>query len=161
MDEDNFQQKLKSDHRKTLNIILPVVVTIGLIIFLLATAKTPIEDHDSLIPGGLVFLQIMGYLILVVDAVHILIVFSALLYAAISYVRVYFLPLEEHIIANKRIRMGLGHKLILAIEFAIGGEFLHLAIAPNTKSIAILFTKVLLRFLLGYILEHDVKISEE
>jgi len=161
MDEDNFQQKLKSDHRQILNIILPVVVTIGLIIFLLTTAKTPIEDYDSLIPDGLVFFQIMGYLILIVEAAHILIVFSALLYAAISYVRVYFFPLEDHIAANKRIRLRLGHKLILAIEFSIGCELLHLALAPSTKSVAILFTKVLLRVLLGYILERDVKTSQE
>ncbi len=161
MGEDIFQQKLKSDHRQILNIILPVVVIIALIVFLIVTAKAPIEEQTTLIPGEHIFSQVMGYAILIVEAAHALIIFSALLYAAISYARTLFSSLEDHISANKRIRRHLGHKLILAIEFAIGGELLHLALAPSTKSITILFTKVLLRFLLGSILEHDVKTSKD
>jgi uncharacterized membrane protein len=81
--------------------------------------------------------------------------------AIISYVQHLFDPMTQQINFTERIRLRLGHMLNLGLEFAMGSDILRLAVSPTTTDVIILFAIVLLRILLNYFLEREIRSSEE
>jgi uncharacterized membrane protein len=86
---------------------------------------------------------------------------SAVLRAVISYTRHLLDPMSRQINFTERIRLRLGHMLNLGLEFAMGSDILRLAVSPTTADIIILFAIVLLRILLNYFLEREIRSSAE
>jgi uncharacterized membrane protein len=69
--------------------------------------------------------------------------------------------MTQQINYTERIRLRLGHMLNLGLEFAMGSDILRLAVSPSTGDVIILFAIVLLRILLNYFLEREIRSSAE
>lgn len=159
MDERPDQSKTAIEH--CVDFVLPVVLIAGLVALLAIMMGEPVQGYTPLIPEESVFTRLLGYLIIGLELATAYVIATAMIRATISYTRHLFDPINRQINYTERIRLRLGHMLNLGLEFAIGSDILRLAVAPSTRDIIILFTKVLLRILLNYFLDREIRASEE
>lgn len=144
-----------------MNYILPVILIIGLAALLAIMADKPIQGYEPIFPQEAWLTNVVAYLIMGAELATAFVIGAAILRATISYTRHIFDPINQQINYTERIRLRLGHMLNLGLEFAIGSDILRLAVAPSTQDIIILFAKVLLRILLNYFLDREIRTSEE
>lgn len=141
--------------------LLPVALIAGLVALLTIIADQPMEEMQPIIPQEEWLTQIVGYLIIGAEAAAALVIGSAVVRAIFSYVRHLFDKMSRQINYTERIRLRLGHMLSLGLEFAIGSDIMRLAVSPSTIDVIILFAIVLLRILLNYFLEREIRSSTE
>gem|GEM_PF-942785 len=158
---DENLEKPKTKIQQCIDFALPVILIAGLVALLSIMVDQPIEGYNPLIPQEQLFMQVLGYVIIAMELATAYVIVAALLRATVSYTRHLFDPINRQINYTERIRLRLGHMLNLGLEFAIGSDILRLTIAPSTRDIIILFTKVLLRILLNYFLDREIQASEE
>ena len=152
--------KNKANEEHCMNYLLPIAVIAGLVVLLIVIADTPLE-LPSIIPQEEWLTKIAGYLVIIAEAAAALVIGSAVIIATVGYIRHIFDPMARQINYTERIRLRLGHMLNLGLEFAMGSDILRLAVSPSTADIIILFAIVLLRILLNYFLEREIRSSEE
>jgi uncharacterized membrane protein len=143
------------------NYILPVVLIGGLVALLALVADQPMEDLAPVIPQEEWVTKIAGYLIIAAEGAAALVIGSAVVHAIINYIRHLFDPMSRQINSTEQIRLRLGHMLNLGLEFAMGSDILRLAVSPSTGDVIILLAIVLLRILLNYFLEREIRSSAE
>lgn len=158
--DENFEQP-KTRIQECIDLALPVILIAGLVSLLAIMMDQPVTGYTPLIPQENIVTHILGYVIIAMELATAYVIVAALLRATLSYTRHLFDPINRQINYTERIRLRLGHMLNLGLEFAIGSDILRLTIAPSTRDIIILFTKVLLRILLNYFLDREIKASEE
>lgn len=156
---DESQQKPANDH--WMEYILPLILIIGLTGLLVIMADKPIMGYEPIFPQELWLTNIVAYLVIAAELATAFVIGAALVRATVSYTRHLFDPINRQINYTERIRLRLGHMLNLGLEFAIGSDILRLAVAPSSQDILILFAKVLLRILLNYFLDREIRASEE
>jgi len=144
-----------------INFILPVILIAGLVALLAIMADDPVQGYTQIIPEESWLTRLVGYVVIAAEIATAYVIASSLLRATVSYTRHLFDPINRQINYTERIRLRLGHMLNLGLEFAIGSDILRLAVAPSSRDIIILFTKVLLRILLNYFLDREIRASEE
>jgi uncharacterized membrane protein len=86
---------------------------------------------------------------------------SGVIRALITYTRHLLDTTNKQINSTERVRLRLGHMLNLGLEFAMASDILRLTISPTTADFIILFAIVLLRILLNYFLEREIRSSAE
>jgi uncharacterized membrane protein len=152
----------QSSNRKEhwMNYILPVALIGGLVALLSIVATQPTLELVPIIPQEEWLTTIAGFIIIGAEAAAGIVIGTAILRAIISYIRHLFDPLNRQIDYTERIRLRLGHMLNLGLEFAMGSDILRLAVSPSTEEIIILLAIVLLRILLNYFLEREIRSSE-
>lgn len=159
MSDKPSQETPQNEH--WMNYILPVILITGLASLLAIMADKQIEGYLPIFPQEAWLTNIVAYLIMGAELATAFVIGAALLRATISYIRHLFDPINRQINYTERIRLRLGHMLNLGLEFAIGSDILRLAVSPSTQDIIILFAKVLLRILLNYFLDREIRASEE
>jgi uncharacterized membrane protein len=157
---DNFQDNHHRNEHWT-SYLLPLILIVGLVALLTIIADQPIEALASIIPEEEWLTHIAGYLIIAAEGAAALVIGAAVVQAMISYVKHLFDPMTRQINYTERIRLRLGHMLNLGLEFAMASDILRLAVAPSTGDVIILLAIVLLRILLNYFLEREIRSSEE
>lgn len=155
------QNEIRSVEEHWMSYILPVLLIAGLVALLAIMADEPVQGYTQIIPQEEWLETIVGFLVIGAEIATAYVISAALLRATVSYTRHLFDPINRQINYTERIRLRLGHMLNLGLEFAIGSDILRLSVAPTTQDIIILFTKVLLRILLNYFLDREIKASEE
>lgn len=162
MDEEKKENKPNNQQQEHWgNFILPVLIIAGLVGIMAIMADDPVRGYTPLIPEESWLQTVVGYLVIAVELFTAFIITTSLLRATISYARHLLDPINRQINYTERIRLRLGHMLNLGLEFAIGSDILRLSVTPSTQDMIILFTKVLLRILLNYFLDREIKASEE
>jgi len=159
MSDQQPQDKRNNEHWTS--ILLPVAIIAGLVFLLSIVADRPPDELESIIPQEEWLTQIAGYLIIIAEGAAAVIIGSAVVQAFISYMRHILDPMTRQINYTERIRLRLGHMLNLGLEFAMGSDILRLAISPSTADVIILLSIVLLRILLNYFLEREIRSSAE
>jgi len=158
---EEFSQQPKNTIQHCIDFVLPVILIAGLVALLAIMAGDPVQGYTPLVPEESLFTYILGYVIITLELATAYVIATSMIRATVSYTRHLFDPINRQINYTERIRLRLGHMLNLGLEFAIGSDILRLAVAPSTRDIIILFTKVLLRILLNYFLDREIKASEE
>jgi uncharacterized membrane protein len=158
MSEEPRRKDQNEEH--CMNYLLPIAVIAGLVALLIVISGQDIE-LPPIVPEESYLEMIAGYVVIAIEAAAALIIGSAVARAFISFVRHLFDPMASQINSTERIRLRLGHVLNLGLEFAMAGDILRLAVSPSTADIIILFTIVLLRILLNYFLEREIRSSAE
>lgn len=69
--------------------------------------------------------------------------------------------INKQIACSQTIRLRIGYRLSLALEFAVAADILRLAISPRLGDLLILFVVILLRVLMNFFLEHDIEVIRE
>ena len=141
--------------------ILPVALIAGLVALLTIIAEQPMEELTPVIPEEEWLTEIVGWLIMAAEAAAAFVIGAAVVRAIISFIQHILDPMTLQIDYTERIRLRLGHMLNLGLEFAMGSDILRLAVSPSTADVIILFSIVLLRILLNYFLEREIRSSEE
>jgi uncharacterized membrane protein len=159
MGSDNQENNRTQEH--WMEYILPISLIAGLVALLTIVIDSPLQGYTPLIPNEAILSTILGYIIVALEIATAYVIVAAMARATLSYTRHLFDPINRQINYTERIRLRLGHMLNLGLEFAIGSDVLRLAIAPSSRDIVILFTKVLLRILLNYFLDREIRASEE
>lgn len=156
------EQNKKSTVAQTcMEYVLPVILIGSLVWLLSIMMDNPVHGYEPIIPQESWLAQVVGYLVILAEIATSFVIITGLGRATVSYIRHLFDPINRQINYTERIRLRLGHMLNLGLEFAIGSDILRLAVAPSTQDIIILFTKVLLRILLNYFLDREIKASED
>lgn len=159
MSEEFSQGPMREEH--PISYILPVALIAGLVALLFIVSGQPPEELQSVIPQEEWLTPIAGYFIIAAEGAAALVIGSAVVTAIVGYVRHMLDPLASQINSTERIRLRLGHMLNLGLEFAMGSDILRLAVSPSTGDVIILFAIVLLRILLNYFLEREIRSSAE
>lgn len=92
----------------------------------------------------------------VVEGMAALLIGHAIVQAGLRYARNLFIPSQEITV----IRLDLGKSLAIALEFLLAADILRTAVAPNWDDIGKLAAIAILRTLLNYFLEREIKSSE-
>jgi uncharacterized membrane protein len=159
MSEEIPAVRRKNEH--WMHYLLPIAQIAGLVALLSIVATQPSLELEPIIPQEEWLTTIAGYIIIGAEAGAALVIGTAIIRATVSYIRHIFDPLNRQIDYTERIRLRLGHMLNLGLEFAMGSDILRLAVSPSTEEIIILLAIVLLRILLNYFLEREIRSSAD
>jgi uncharacterized membrane protein len=121
----------------------------------------PIEELTSVVPQEDWLTNIVGYVIVAAEGGAAIVIGAAVITGIASYIKHLLDPLDRQINSTERIRLRMGHMLNLGLEFAMASDILRLAVSPSTGDVIILLAIVLLRILLNYFLEREIRSSEE
>lgn len=150
-----------NNHEHWMQYILPVALIAGLVALLTIVSNQPSGELQPLIPQETWLTQVVGYLIIFTEAAAAYVIGSGVIRAVITYTKHLFDPTKRQINSTEEVRLRLGHMLNLGLEFAMGSDILRLAVSPTTADVVILFAIVLLRILLNYFLEREIRSSAE
>lgn len=164
-DIDNKHQKpgmrRETRHDSLVNILLPLGLIFGLVLLLslnvgrtnqAAVLESPLE---SWLKG------IVGYLAAATEIAAAVVIGGAVLRGIITYVRQLFSRTTHHYDSTELIRLKLGRMLALGLEFTVASDILRTAVAPSRQDILNLGAIVLLRTLLNYFLEREIRQGEQ
>jgi uncharacterized membrane protein len=152
--------KRESSQESLVSLLLPLALIIGLLLLLNlnggqgseeAPASTPLEDWLKLI---------VGYLAVGTEIAAAFVIGAAVTRGIFTYIRQLFLR-RQHIDSAEVIRLQLGRSLALGLEFTVASDILRTAVAPTRQDIVNLGAIVLLRTLLNYFLEREIKQGEQ
>jgi uncharacterized membrane protein len=90
-----------------------------------------------------------------------LVIGLAIVRSLVTYVRQLFAPAPSSVDATEAIRLRLGRVLALGLELTVASDILRTAVAPTRQDIVNLGAIVLLRTLLNYFLEREIRQGEE
>ena len=139
------------------SLLLPVALVLGLVLLLNLPAEPPAEP--ALINPLEPWLKILvGYLAAGAEIAAALVIGVAVLRAIVTYVRqaVGRAP-DPRMEGAEAIRLRLGRMLALGLEFTVASDILRTAVAPTRQDILNLAAIVLLRTLLNYFLEREIR----
>ena len=159
---DDKHNNIKIFLSKLSEYYLPTLLILGLILTLNLSKSNPNAGTSTVIPHEEVLELVVGYAVFFCEMAAVFIIGTAALHALIGYLRrlldrVYI----KQIKSSESLRLRLGHKLSLGLEFAVAADILRLAVSPTYNDIILLFAIILLRILLNYFLEHDIQIIRE
>ena len=103
----------------------------------------------------------VGYLAAGAELAAALVIGSAVIRGILAYLRQLFSRSKQHIDSTESIRLQLGRVLALGLEFTVASDILGTAIAPTRQDILNLGAIFLLRTLLNYFLEQEIRQGEQ
>lgn len=161
MTENNPNNGYHNEH--WMQHLLPIALIAGLVALLTIISAQPSGalQLQPLISEEIWLTKIVGYLIIGAEAAAAYVISTGVIRAVITYTRHLLDASNQQINSTERVRLRLGHMLNLGLEFAMASDILRLAVSPTTADIVILFAIVLLRILLNYFLEREIRASEE
>lgn len=143
-----------------INLILPLVLILGLVLLLnLDPGQTsPKNVADSPLETWLKL--IVNYLAAGAEIAAAAVIGAAVVRGIVKYARQLF-SRRQHIDSAEIIRLQLGRSLALGLEFTVASDILQTAVAPTRQDILNLGSLVLLRTLLNYFLEREIRQGEQ
>lgn len=143
------------------SLLIPVALVLGLVALLTIDGEGAARD---VMPANVLesWLRIIvGYLAVGAEIAAAIIIAVGIVRGLIGYVGKMFLDLELYADQTEVIRLKLGRVLTLGLEFAVASDILRTAVAPTRQDILNLAAIVMLRSLLIYFLEIEIRQSED
>lgn len=144
-----------------INILLPVSLIFGLVLLLSLNVQSAasIPQESNPLESGLKVL--VGYFAIGAEIAAALVIGGAVVRAITSYLRQVVSRSRQHYDSTELIRLKLGRVLTLGLEFTVASDILRTAVAPTRQDILNLGAIVLLRTLLNYFLEQEIRQVEQ
>lgn len=154
MNRDSFRESLG-------NILLPLGLIFGLILLLNLNVgeSNPAEASREVLDSWLKL--IVGYLAAGAEIAAALVIGLAVIRGITVYLRQVFSRSKQHLDSTEVVRLQLGRALALGLEFTVASDILRTAVAPTRQDISNLGAIVLLRTLLNYFLEREIRQVEQ
>lgn len=158
---ENEPNRDRSPRREPwVNLIIPVSLILGLALLLSLNngqsapqvAASPLEDWLKIVAG---------YVAVGAEISAGLVIGIGVLSGVVNYVRHFFQHSAQESNETEKIRLKLGRILALGLEFTVASDILRTAVSPTRQDILNLGAIVLLRSLLNYFLEHEIRQAEE
>lgn len=143
------------------NLLLPLALIFGLVLLLSLNVgeETIAEEVTSPLESWLKL--IVGYLAAGAEIAAAVVIGGAVFRGLTDYLRHLFSRSRKHIDSTESIRLQLGRVLALGLEFTVASDILRTAVAPTRQDILNLGAIVLLRTLLNYFLEREIRQGEQ
>ncbi|MBD2383847.1 DUF1622 domain-containing protein [Cylindrospermum sp. FACHB-282] len=143
------------------NILLPLGLIFGLVLLLNlnVSESNPAEASREILDSWLKL--IVGYLAAGAEIAAALVIGLAVIRGITVYLRQVFSRSKQHLDSTEVVRLQLGRALALGLEFTVASDILRTAVAPTRQDISNLGAIVLLRTLLNYFLEREIKQVEQ
>jgi uncharacterized membrane protein len=144
-----------------ISILLPLALIFGLVLLLSLNVE---QTNGETVPSGPLesWLKLLvGYLASGAEVAAALVIGDAILRGIGAYLRQVFSRSKQHLDSTEVIRLQLGRVLTLGLEFTVASDILRTAVAPTRQDILNLAAIVLLRTLLNYFLEQEIRQGEQ
>jgi uncharacterized membrane protein len=141
--------------------VLPVALILGLVILLSVNIAPTEGEHLADNPLEPWLALGVGYLAAAAEIAAAVVIGAAIVRNGVGYIRVLFLPWGRASDMIEGIRLRLGRSLVLGLEFTVASDILRTVVAPTREDILTLAAIVLLRTLLNYFLEREIRHVEE
>lgn len=136
--------------------LLPFILIVAIIILLYLIRTNPVNEPSIEIPYEFNLEKIVGFAILICEGAATLIVGISSLQVTYNFIRgLVDLNYSRKLRSSERLRLRLGHRLSLALEFAVASDILRLTISPSSSDLMFLMIIILLRFLMNFFLEDE------
>jgi uncharacterized membrane protein len=153
MKRDSLQESLT-------NLLLPLALILGLVLLLRLNAGQPAPEATSTpLEAGLKL--IVGYLAAGAEIAAAAVIGSAVIRAFLLYLRQLFSHSRAQLNSTESILLQLGRVLALGLELTVASDILRTSVAPSERDILNLGEIVVLRTLLNYFLEREIRQGEE
>ncbi|MDX2214091.1 MAG: DUF1622 domain-containing protein [Oculatellaceae cyanobacterium bins.114] len=153
--------KRNSSVEAIVNALLPLALILGLVLILSLDTES-VEQAQALDnPLETWIKPIVGYLAAAAEIAAAIVIGSAIFRGIAFYLRGLILQGRQPGNTIELIRLQLGKVLILGLEFTVASDILRTAVAPTRQDILNLGAIVLLRTLLNYFLELEIKQGEQ
>ncbi|MBD1865612.1 MULTISPECIES: DUF1622 domain-containing protein [Trichocoleus] len=143
-----------------INLLLPLFLILGLVLLLSLNAGQNNQTAESVSLLEAWLKVIVSYLAAGAEIAAALVIGEAIMRGLLSYIR-QLLSRRQQPDATKVIRLQLGRVLALGLEFTVASDILLTAVAPTRQDILNLGAIVLLRTLLNYFLEREIRQGEQ
>jgi uncharacterized membrane protein len=143
-----------------LNLLLPLFLILGLVLLLSLNAGQNNQTAVAVDPLEEWLKVIIGYLAAGAEIAAAIVIGGAVARSILSYVRQLF-SRRQQVDATEVIRLQLGRVLALGLEFTIASDILRTAVAPTRQDILNLGAIVLLRTLLNYFLDREIRQGQQ
>ena len=150
--------KHESSQDSLTNLLLPLFLILGLV--LLLNSGQAIQNAQPVTPLESWLKVIVGYLAAVAEITAAVTIGGAICRGLWNYLRHLF-SRRQHFNSTETIRLELGRVLVLGLEFTVASDILRTAVAPTRQDISSLGAIVLLRTLLNYFLEREIRQGEQ
>lgn len=152
--------KRESSRDSLINVLLPLALIFGLVL-LLSLNVEPTRGESSSSPLEAWLKLLVGYLAAGAEIAAALVIGGAVLRGMGTYLSQFFSHSRQHYDSTEVIRLKLGRVLALGLEFTVASDILRTAVAPTRQDILNLGAIVLLRTLLNYFLEREIRQGEQ
>ena len=142
-----------------LNILLPIALIFGLVLLLTLDAGGGVPERVESNPLEAWLKVSVGYIATGAEIAAALVIGLAVVRGIVSYVFSLF-GRAASAASTETIRLRLGRVLTLGLEFTVASDILRTAVAPTRQDILNLGAIVLLRTLLNYFLEQEIRQGE-
>jgi uncharacterized membrane protein len=162
LQQSKLSKTMKQDSSQTssIELLLPISLILGLGL-LLSLSSGQVEQSGAVVSPVEEWLKvIIGYLAAGAKIAAAIVIGGAIGRGIFSYIRQFHLR-RQHFDSIQTIRLQLGQGLTLGLEFTVASDILHTAIAPTHQDILNLGAIVLLRTLLNYFLEREIRQGEQ
>ena len=150
--------KHKSSTESLTDLLLPLFLILGLVLLLNSGQNNPTAQTVSPLEEWLKV--IVGYLAAGAEIAAALVIGGAIGRGILSYISQLF-SRRQNFDFTEVIRLQLGRVLALGLEFTVASDILRTAVAPTRQDIVNLGAIVLLRTLLNYFLEREIRQGEQ
>ncbi|HBY99506.1 MAG TPA: hypothetical protein DEP84_37150 [Chloroflexi bacterium] len=137
--------------------LLPLALILGLGLLLSLNAGPAGGETTSISPLEPWLKLLVGYLAAGAEIAAGVVIGVAVLRSIWAYVQRLASPQPERVESTEAIRLALGRALALGLEFTVASDILRTAVAPSRQNILNLAAIVLLRTLLNYFLEREIR----
>ncbi|MCZ7567832.1 MAG: DUF1622 domain-containing protein [Ardenticatenaceae bacterium] len=137
--------------------LLPLALILGLGLLLSLNAGPAGGETTSISPLEPWLKLLVGYLAAGAEIAAGVVIGVAVLRSIWAYVQRLASPQPERVESTEAIRLALGRALALGLEFTVASDILRTAVAPSRQDILNLAAIVLLRTLLNYFLEREIR----
>lgn len=150
------EHKTKSFSAHFAQWLVPFALIIAITALLYMIRSNPIIRPSIDIPHEHLLEQVVGYAILLCEVAAMLVVGLSAIQVTFKFLRgLLDTKYSKRLRSSEILRLQLGHRLSLALEFAVASDILRLAISPSFGDLLFLFVIIMLRFLMNFFLEDE------
>lgn len=157
-EHEKSQTALKQD--TVAGLLLPLSLILGLVLLLSLNVGEPGGAPVKAGPWEDWLKLLVGYLAAAAEISAAIVIGGAVLRGIASFV-LHLFSRKQLLDTTEAIRLQLGRVLALGLEFTIASDILRTAVAPTRQDILNLGAIVLLRTLLNYFLEREIRQVEQ
>ncbi len=148
----------ESAHEFWSNILIPIALILGLAALL---ALNPAAPPTELNPIAHWLDVALGYVAALGEIAAATVIGIAVVRELIAYLRALRQTAPAQAEAHETIRVRLGRALVLGLEFTVASDILATVVSPTRDELIDLAAIILLRSLLNYFLEREIRQVEE